>query len=81
MLIIGHQGILRIIYAFYMGLSRNESPYVSIPLNHVIELNPGPFHCDMKVPPLPLHPLLTPRSGTNCTIQLSLCPAMDRTSQ
>lgn len=43
------QGILRIIYAFYMGLSRNEAPYVSIPLNTVIELNPGAFHCDIQV--------------------------------
>jgi broad specificity phosphatase PhoE len=56
-LIIGHQGILRIIYAFYMGLSRNESPYISIPLNHVIELNPGPFHCDVKVLPSPPSPV------------------------
>lgn len=35
LLIVGHQGILRIIYAFYMGLSRAEAPYVSIPLNTV----------------------------------------------
>ena len=41
LLIIGHQGILRIIYAFYMGVSRAEAPYVSIPLNCVIELIPG----------------------------------------
>jgi hypothetical protein len=52
------QGILRIIYAFYMGLSRNEAPYVSIPLNTVFELNPGPFHCDLQVHPSSLlcHP-------------------------
>ena len=49
LLIVGHQGILRIIYAFYMGLSRNEAPHVSIPLNCVIELNPSAFNCTVKV--------------------------------
>ena len=45
LLIVGHQGILRIIYAFYMGLSRAEAPYVSIPLNCVTQLTPSAFHC------------------------------------
>ena len=49
LLIVGHQGILRIIYAFYMGLSRAESPYVSIPLNTVVELVPSAFNCLEKV--------------------------------
>jgi broad specificity phosphatase PhoE len=40
-LIIGHQGILRIIFAFYTGLKRSEAPYVSIPLNTVIKLIPS----------------------------------------
>lgn len=45
-LIIGHQGILRILYAYFMGLDRNEAPYVSIPLNSVIELRPHAYGCD-----------------------------------
>jgi broad specificity phosphatase PhoE len=45
LLIVAHQGILRIIYAFYMGYSRAEAPYLSIPLNTVIELVPGAFTC------------------------------------
>ena len=45
LLVVGHQGILRIIYAFYMGLTRAEAPYVSIPLNTVIELVPSVFSC------------------------------------
>jgi broad specificity phosphatase PhoE len=45
LLIIGHQAILRIIYAFYIGKSRTEAPYLSIPLNTVIELVPGPMQC------------------------------------
>jgi len=48
LLIIAHQGILRIIYAFYKNLSRTEAPYISIPLNEVIELNPGAVLCTEK---------------------------------
>ena len=48
LLIVGHQGILRIIYAFYMGLSRAEAPYVSIPLNVVVQLTPSAFNCEEK---------------------------------
>jgi broad specificity phosphatase PhoE len=45
LLIVGHQGILRIIVAFYTGLSRAEAPYVSVPLNTVLELVPSAFGC------------------------------------
>eukprot|EP01038_Epipyxis_sp_PR26KG_P012621 gene12621-16924_t len=48
LLIIAHQGILRIIYAFYMGLTRAEAPYVSVPLNTVLELVPSAFSCSEK---------------------------------
>ena len=44
-LIVGHQGILRILYAYFMGLSREEAPYISIPLNHVIKLTPHAYGC------------------------------------
>ena len=36
---------MRIVYAFYCGLSREEAPYVSIPLNTVVEMAPSPFGC------------------------------------
>ena len=49
LLIVAHQGILRIIYAFYKGNSRNEAPFLSIPLNEVIELTPGPVTCTEQV--------------------------------
>jgi broad specificity phosphatase PhoE len=48
LLIVGHQGILRIIYAFYTGLPRSEAPYVSIPLNTVIKLTPSARTCDTQ---------------------------------
>ena len=47
-LIVAHQGILRILYAYFMGLDRREAPYVSIPLNNVIELTPHAYGCHEK---------------------------------
>jgi len=44
-LVIAHQGILRILYAYFMGLDRKDAPYVSIPLNNVIELTPHAYGC------------------------------------
>jgi len=44
-LIIAHQGILRILYAYFMGLDRKDAPYVSIPLNNVIQLTPHAYGC------------------------------------
>jgi len=46
LLIIGHQGILRILYAYFMGLSRDDAPYVNIPLNTVIKLTPYADVCE-----------------------------------
>ena len=45
-LIIGHQGILRIIYSYFMGLEREKAPFVPIPLNTVIKLTPGTYECE-----------------------------------
>jgi len=47
-LIVGHQGIHRLIYAYFMGLTREEAPYVSIPLNTIIELSPHAYGCHEK---------------------------------
>jgi broad specificity phosphatase PhoE len=48
LLIIAHQGILRILYAYFMGMSREEAPYVSIPLNTIIQLTPHAYGCQEK---------------------------------
>ncbi len=45
LLLVGHQGILRIIYAYFMGLSREEAPFISIPLNTIIKLTPETYTC------------------------------------
>mmetsp|Transcript_30349 Transcript_30349/g.45279 ORF Transcript_30349/g.45279 Transcript_30349/m.45279 type:complete len:518 (-) Transcript_30349:7-1560(-) len=47
-LIVGHQGIHRLLYAYFMGLPRDQAPFVSIPLNTVIELTPHAYGCDEK---------------------------------
>mmetsp|Transcript_17631 Transcript_17631/g.21405 ORF Transcript_17631/g.21405 Transcript_17631/m.21405 type:complete len:546 (+) Transcript_17631:288-1925(+) len=45
-LIIGHQGILRILYSYFMGYTREDAPFVSIPLNTVIKLTPIAYMCE-----------------------------------
>ena len=42
-LIVSHQGVLRVIYAYLMGLPRDQAPFVSIPLNTVIKLTPSTY--------------------------------------
>lgn len=49
LLLIGHQGIIRLLYAYFMGLSRQEAPYVKIPLNHVIILKPHAYGCHEEI--------------------------------
>ena len=36
LLVVGHQGILRILFAYFMGFDRDIAPKLSIPLNTVI---------------------------------------------
>ena len=43
--IIAHQGILRIIYAYLMGISVDKATTISIPLHTVIKLNIGAYTC------------------------------------
>ena len=47
-LFIAKQGILRILYAYFMGLDRKDAPYVSIPLNNAIGLTPLAYGCHEK---------------------------------
>jgi len=44
--IIAHQAILRVLYAYFMGMPREQCIDVSIPLNTVIRLTPGAFGCE-----------------------------------
>lgn len=59
-LIVAHQGIHRILYAYFMGLSREEAPYVRIPLNHVIVLRPHAYGCEEeRICLMPKHEMIS----------------------
>ncbi|KAI8809590.1 histidine phosphatase superfamily [Cladochytrium replicatum] len=45
LLIIGHQAVLRCIYAYYMNYSHEELPYLKIPLHSVVKITPKAYHC------------------------------------
>ncbi|KAF9215264.1 Fructose-2,6-bisphosphatase [Podila verticillata] len=47
-LIIGHQAILRCIYAYFMNHSHEKLPYIKIPLHTVIQLTPRAYTCEEK---------------------------------
>lgn len=44
--IVGHQGVLRIIYTYLKGIPREDAPMVDFPLNTVIKLVPRTYGCD-----------------------------------
>lgn len=47
-LIIGHQAILRCIYAYFLNRPPEELPYINIPLHTIIQLTPKAYGCDEK---------------------------------
>lgn len=44
-LVVGHQAVLRCLYAYLVDVPREQVPYVSIPLHTVIELTPKAYGC------------------------------------
>ncbi|TPX57933.1 hypothetical protein SpCBS45565_g06596 [Spizellomyces sp. 'palustris'] len=44
-LIVGHQAVLRAIYAYFLNYSLDELPYVKIPLHAVVKLTPKAYGC------------------------------------
>jgi len=51
-LIIGHQGVLRALYAYMMDTPPKDCPHLSMPLHTVIELVPNAYGCDERRYPL-----------------------------
>ena len=47
-LIVGHQAVLRALYAYLMDIPGEECPYLSIPLHTLIELTPTAYGCEEK---------------------------------
>jgi broad specificity phosphatase PhoE len=48
LLIIGHQAVLRALYAYMMDRPPGECPFVSIPLHTILELEPTAYGCDER---------------------------------
>jgi broad specificity phosphatase PhoE len=58
-LVIGHQAVLRALYAYMMDKPPQECPFVSIPLHTILELEPTAYGCDERridLPPVPADP-------------------------
>jgi broad specificity phosphatase PhoE/predicted kinase len=58
-LVIGHQAVLRALYAYMMDRPPHECPFVSIPLHTILELEPTAYGSDERridLPPTPLDP-------------------------
>ena len=58
-LVIGHQAVLRALYAYMMDRPPAECPFVSLPLHTILELEPTAYGCEerrIELPPAPLDP-------------------------
>ncbi|KAL5520787.1 FBP26 [Sanghuangporus sanghuang] len=53
-LIVGHQAILRCLYAYFHDLPPADLPYIKIPLHTVIKLTPKAYGCDEERYTLPI---------------------------
>lgn len=60
-LIIGHQAILRCLYAYFHHLPQADLPYLKIPLHTVIKLTPKAYGCDEERYALPIEAVDTHR--------------------
>jgi 6-phosphofructo-2-kinase / fructose-2,6-biphosphatase 3 len=47
-LVVGHQAVLRALFAYMMDRPPSECPFVSIPLHTVVELSPTAYGCDER---------------------------------
>ena len=43
--IIGHQAVVRCIYAYFRDIRHDELPYIKIPLHTVLKLSPRAYEC------------------------------------
>lgn len=66
-LVIGHQAILRCLYAYFHNLPQADLPYIKIPLHTVIKLTPKAYGCDEERYPLPIAAVDTHRPKPKST--------------
>ncbi|PCH38758.1 bifunctional 6-phosphofructo-2-kinase/fructose-2,6-bisphosphate 2-phosphatase [Wolfiporia cocos MD-104 SS10] len=76
-LIIGHQAILRCLYAYFHNLPQADLPYIKIPLHTVIKLTPKAYGCDEERYTLPIGAVDTHRPKPRTTHQPSEGPISD----
>ncbi|KAF8479012.1 bifunctional 6-phosphofructo-2-kinase/fructose-2,6-bisphosphate 2-phosphatase [Russula ochroleuca] len=60
-LVVGHQAILRCLYAYFHNLPQDDLPYIKIPLHTVIKLTPKAYGCDEERYTLPIGAVNTHR--------------------
>ncbi|KAE9408479.1 bifunctional 6-phosphofructo-2-kinase/fructose-2,6-bisphosphate 2-phosphatase [Gymnopus androsaceus JB14] len=76
-LIIGHQAILRCLYAYFHHLPQVDLPYIKIPLHTVIKLTPKAYGCDEERYTLPINAVDTHRPKPKTARQ----PSINSTTQ
>jgi broad specificity phosphatase PhoE/predicted kinase len=47
-LVVAHQAVLRALYGYFVGRSREEVPHLDVPLHTIIELTPKAYGCDER---------------------------------
>ncbi|KAG8926063.1 Fructose-2,6-bisphosphatase [Tulasnella sp. 418] len=60
-LIVGHQAIVRCLYAYFHNLPQADLPYINIPLHTVIKLTPKAYGCDEERYKVPIEAVSTHR--------------------
>ncbi|KAF2668657.1 bifunctional 6-phosphofructo-2-kinase/fructose-2,6-bisphosphate 2-phosphatase [Microthyrium microscopicum] len=45
-IIVTHQAVIRCIYAYFMNMAQEKSPWMEVPLHTLIRLTPGPYKTD-----------------------------------
>lgn len=45
-MVVTHQAVIRCIYAYFMNVPQNKSPWMEIPLHTVIKLTPKAYHTE-----------------------------------
>lgn len=71
-LIVGHQAILRCLYAYFHDLPQADLPYIKIPLHTVIKLTPKAYGCDEERYTLPIGAVDTHRPKPHANKQLEI---------
>ncbi|GMK56261.1 hypothetical protein CspeluHIS016_0301010 [Cutaneotrichosporon spelunceum] len=80
-LIIGHQAIIRCLYAYFMGLSQEQLPYIKVPLHTLIRISPRAYGCLEERFPLPIASVDTHRPKPTKKSRQVEAPAADSTAR